>query len=246
MTRPTPGTTVRRTPLLTKELPEHLTVERPGARSNPSEHERLLVAAGTLVQARGGAGLTLSDILAEAGLSTRSFYRCFASKDGLIAELFTEGAVRETQRLARAAATTPGALEGVVAWIDARLELGFDYRVAAELQQMSLAAQSLRSSMPAVIQRAFTSMLEPLVEQLRRGQTDGTFADVDAPEYARSIHHVVWSSVERKWDGFPISRDSARKHVLHFCLPALGIPAVNVDRIVGYAPVHRIMKAGAR
>ena len=56
---------------------------------------RALVEAGlTVLRQRGAAGLTVADVLAEAGLSTRAFYRHFHSKDELVLAVYEHEAQR--------------------------------------------------------------------------------------------------------------------------------------------------------
>jgi AcrR family transcriptional regulator len=66
----------------------------------------------------GNRGVSVGTILAEAGLSTRAFYRHFGSKDALLLDLFrreSERMLAELRALAGAAAGPPEALRR---WID--------------------------------------------------------------------------------------------------------------------------------
>jgi AcrR family transcriptional regulator len=196
-------------------------------RSEQSEHEAdvLIKAALHILQVKGDSGFTVNDVLLEAGLRTRAFYRHFASKEDLVIAAFTEGAEAEAMRLRRRMAGASGPFEGVVAWIDARLELGFDQRVAANLRPLSQEAERAQRRFPAHLKLAFDRMLAPLIEQLQAGQHDGTFADLSPAEDALAIHQVVWGVVEQRWSGFPLRYKETRKQVLRFCLGGLGVDA---------------------
>ena len=194
-------------------------------RSEQAEHESdvLIKAALHILQLKGDSGLTVNDVLLEAGLRTRAFYRHFASKDDLIIAAFAEGAEAEAMRLRRRMASAADPLEGVVAWIDARLELGFDQRVAANLRPLSQEAERAQRRFPAHLKLAFDRMLAPLMEQLHAGQLDGTFSHLSLAEDALAIHQVVWGVVEQRWSGFPLRYRETRKQVLRFCLGGLGV-----------------------
>src|ERR1700761_6713038 len=87
---------------------------RPGAgrprRFEPADELRLLFDAALVVMQRNGyADVAVADILAEAGLSTRSFYRHFESKDQLLCALYRHEAEGAADRLTAkvSAAATP-------------------------------------------------------------------------------------------------------------------------------------------
>jgi AcrR family transcriptional regulator len=189
------------------------------------ESEVLVNAALRILRVKGDTGFTVNDVLGEAGLRTRAFYRHFASKDDLVVAAFAEGAKAEAIRLSRRTAHASGPLEGVVAWIDARLELGFDQRVGASLRPLSQEAERAHGRFPAHLRLAFDRMLAPLIEQLQQGQLEGTFGDLSPAEDALAIHQVVWGVVEQRWSGFPLRYRETREQVLRFCLGGLGVDA---------------------
>jgi len=190
--------------------------------SDPEEQVVLLEAARDVLREKGVAGMTVRDVLARANLGTRAFYRHFASKDELVLAMFTGAAAQEAERLKRKMASATDPLAAVIAWIDGRLDLAFDRRIAAKLQALSTEAQLRRRETPAELQLAFDMMLAPLVEQLRMGQERGLFTDVNPEPDARSIHDVVWGVVEAHWSGFPQRKRETRDRVVRFCLLEIG------------------------
>jgi AcrR family transcriptional regulator len=57
------------------------------------DERRALIDAGIAVLRRTGSeGCTVADVLEEAGLSTRAFYRHFASKDELVLAIYEHDA----------------------------------------------------------------------------------------------------------------------------------------------------------
>ncbi len=195
-----------------------------GGRSEP---EALIESARAVLDRRGGEGFTVHEVLSGAGLGTRAFYRHFASKEALVMAVFAWEAEREADRLRDRMSGTDTALGAVTAWVEARLELAFDEQVASTMRALSLEAQAASRQMPDELESAFDCMLAPLVDQLRRGQLDGSLALAEPSRDARAIHDVVWGETLRQWSGFGPRTDptAARQHVLAFCLRAIGTPS---------------------
>jgi AcrR family transcriptional regulator len=199
------------------------------------EEELLLEAARRVLREKGVSGMTVRDVLAQANLGTRAFYRHFASKDELVLAMFTGAAAQEAERLKRKMASATDPLAAVIAWIDGRLDLAFDRRIATKLQALSTEAQLRRRETPAELQLAYDMMLAPLIEQLRMGQARGLFTEVNPELDARSIHDVVWGVVEAHWSGFPQRKRETRDRVVRFCLLAIG---TSVDSVASQDVRH--------
>ena len=186
---------------------------------------------------KNGSGFTLNEVLEESGLGTRAFYRHFASKDEVVLAVFAEAAEREAKRLHSRMKFASDPIEGVVAWIDARLELGFDQRLAASLRPLTEEAVRASRRFPRQLEPAFNRTLEPLIEQLNHGIASGVFVGIEPIADAKAIHHVVSGVVEQRWTGFPLPRRETRGHVLRFCLNALGVDRSRVESILSGSPV---------
>jgi len=189
---------------------------------DPDVRGAILAAASTIVREQGVRGLNIADVLERCHLSTRAFYRHFESKDQLVAAVFTEAAVSETRRLRRKMRASATPIEAVAAWIDARLDVAFDKRVGASLRQVSLEAQTLMFTSPELVQAAFGTMLEPLVEQLERGLREGVFHDIDPLTDAEIVQGAVWACTQRHWATQSTVHADIRRRVLRACLRALG------------------------
>jgi AcrR family transcriptional regulator len=190
---------------------------------DPDVRRTIVAAAAESVREQGVQGLSIAAVLDRAHLSTRAFYRHFASKDQLVTAVFLDMARREKRRLKRKMASTDNAVDAVTAWIDGRLDLAFDANIKSDLRYLSSEAQSQMFASPSLIQPAYAEMLEPLVEALQRGLQQGVFRGIDPVTAAQSIQGVVWAGTERQWASGDCDRADTREHVVRFCLRGLGV-----------------------
>jgi AcrR family transcriptional regulator len=186
------------------------------------EVEALLVAGRRVLTQRGAAGLTVAEVLEEAGLSTRAFYRHFTSRDELVLAVYESEQQRSVARLVDAVAAAPDARAAVVAWIDEHLALGFDARRAARTRALAAEGARLRVEFPEHVDATLAALLTPLVDAIRRGTDDGMFVTTDPEQAARSVHAVVWELVQQRLAGNGPTVVAAREHAVAFCLRALG------------------------
>ena len=61
--------------------------------------ERIVTTAARLFRERGVTGVSVADVMAEAGLTHGGFYKHFTSKDALVAEAITEAFAEQAARL---------------------------------------------------------------------------------------------------------------------------------------------------
>ncbi len=193
------------------------------ARERAEQEARALIEAALTVLRRGGAdGLTVADVLAEAGLSTRAFYRHFASKDELVLALFDAEHDVVRARLDAAIAAAPDPRAALVAWIDELLGLAFASRRSRRTQVLYTEGARLQHEFPSEFARIEAGMFEPLERVLAAGRAAGAFPATDPVADARSIRALTWQLVEDRLAGGDGDLANARAQVLRFCLPALG------------------------
>jgi len=204
--------------------------ERVVARSTEAARARAETEVTTLLEAglaaltdHGSAGLTVAYVLQRAGLSTRAFYRHFASKDELVLAVFTAELERSLARRQAAVDAAPDATAAVVAWIDETLALGYARRRAPRTRTLFAEGARLRPDHPDQFAETVAALLAPLVDALRAGRRTGELPTADPELDAVSIHAVTRELVERRLAGDTrLSLPQARAHVIRFCLPALG------------------------
>jgi AcrR family transcriptional regulator len=184
---------------------------------------QLLVASGRkLLHRDGAADMTIADVLTEAGLSTRAFYRHFASKQDLLLAIYDNEVERYRPRLQKRldAATTPQ--EGLEAWVDELLAAGFEPRRGERTRAMFTWSIPLQQDFPAEFAAVRDALTNPLEAVLAAGLADGSFPNADPHRDALFIRALTWELVEEHLSGGDIERGAAREQVLRFCLPALG------------------------
>jgi len=186
------------------------------------EVEALIAAALRVMRRKGSARATVADVLAEAGLGTRAFYRHFRSKDELFLAVFERDSRAASQRMAQHLDALRGPRERLVAWLDEVLSLAYERPRARRTHLLVHEAGELRSGHPAEFLEIAQSVCEPLVRILEDGREQGVFPAAEPELDARSIHALAWNLVEMQLAaaGLP-DAVRAREHVLRFCLPAL-------------------------
>jgi AcrR family transcriptional regulator len=199
-----------------------VTARGPGRprRFEPETERRLILqAAKKLLQENDYEDVNVGSILTESGLSTRSFYRHFASKDELLVAMFRTDAERIGQRLQEQVQTAGSPREGLEAWIDEMLRLRFDARTANRVAIFDSTSARRASGYADAEVEAVGLMVQPLVEVLEAGRASGDFPQAEPARDALTIHALVWNAIRSQRD---LDRQGARTHVLRFALAAIG------------------------
>jgi AcrR family transcriptional regulator len=194
------------------------------AKERARDDVQLLVAAGRkLLHRDGAADMTIADVLTEAGLSTRAFYRHFASKSDLLLAIYDNEVDRYTPRLQRRLDGATTARAGLEAWIDELLAAGFEPRRGERTRAMFTWAIPLQQEFPVEFAAVRDALTGPLEAVLEAGRADGSFPNAEPRRHAQFIRALTWELVEERLSGSPIEVAAAREEVLRFCLPALGV-----------------------
>ena len=194
-------------------------------RFEPADELRLLFDAALVVMQRNGyADVAVADILAEAGLSTRSFYRHFESKDQLLCALYRHEAEGVADRLtARVnAAATP--LDALDSWIEEIMSLGYNRRKAARVAVLGSPGAMRAEGYAEESRHANKLLAAPLADLLAAGHREGTFPLADPSADAPLIQSAVWSAAglnPLREQALP--RAQAFASVRSFCWRALGV-----------------------
>jgi AcrR family transcriptional regulator len=152
--------------------------------------ELLLTAAEAVLARSGYEGLRVDDVLDEAGLSTRAFYRHFRGKSELFLALFDREAARAGDRLCRKVAAVGTPVEKVEVWVASTLALAYDARLARRTRVFLVERQVIASEFPDDVVRCVRMQLAPLEEAIEAGRLSGAFPAAKPERDALAIHHL--------------------------------------------------------
>ena len=149
------------------------------------EVEALVGSALKVMRRKGYAAATVADVLEEAELSTRAFYRHFHSKEELFLAVFERDSMERSRRMQKRLAALPDARARLLGWIDEVLSLGYARARAKRTRTFANEASSLRSAYPAEFVGIHRAVYEPLIRVLEKGRADGSIPsphpEEDAP-----------------------------------------------------------------
>ncbi len=193
-------------------------------RFETADELRILLDSALVVMERNGyAHAAVADILREADLSTRSFYRHFGSKDQLLCALFRREADAAATRLWAKVDAAASPQEALHAWIDEILSFGHDPTKAARIGVLGSPGAMKAEGYVDEMRHASAVLAAPLEALLRAGAADGSFPLADPPADAALIRSVVWAAADLNpaRDRALAPADAARQ-VRSFCERALG------------------------
>jgi AcrR family transcriptional regulator len=187
------------------------------------ERDRLLIALLEVLHRNAGNDVTVADILEAAGLSTRSFYRHFETKETAIRALYKRDAELFSAHLWRRVDAANGPAEALEVWLYELLGLGYDRRRAERVLAMSTPfVDRVVSGTPE--EQLGTDLLEqPLRSVLESGLAQGLFPLARPERDIRTIRALAFETVAWAHSGvLKLSRQEALDHILRFSRAALG------------------------
>jgi AcrR family transcriptional regulator len=186
--------------------------------------ERTMILDATLASMRrnGYAASSVADILQAAGVSTRSFYRHFESKDAVVAEVVHREAEVVERWLRDEIAAVDHLTAQVEVWLDRTLDLFFK-RGQAATTALFASPEVIRSSrIPEDLTDLRRCVYAPLADVLRAGNDTGDLRSPNPDLDAMTVFGVL-SSTALHPPARKFGRAAVRDHVVRFTWPALGI-----------------------
>jgi AcrR family transcriptional regulator len=190
----------------------------------PRQHEddverRLIFDAAYAALRDHGHDFTIANILEAAGISTRSFYRHFESKDTLLCAMYLRDGEWAAARLAKRLADAATPRQAVEWWIDEIFSFTRSPRRAERVSVLGSIIGTRAEGADVVAFQSRRALIEPLQAAIEAGCGDGTFA-VDDPEgvadlIAAACLHAAGLAVPHRG-----ARDQATTTA--FCLRAIG------------------------
>ena len=186
-----------------------------------AERAKLMDAALKVMKLNGFQGASVQDILDEASLSTRAFYRQFRSKDDLLLAMFRTASARDVEAVAKRSSNGDAPLERLHAWIDEMLAIAFDRRRLSRIVMFNVSARQA-VGFDDECEHMRERLTAPLVDALKAGSEDGTFPSTRPEDDAVTIFDLLWSVAgPQARRGRALERSDARADLLRFVLPAL-------------------------
>jgi AcrR family transcriptional regulator len=196
---------------------------RPRRFESEDELRLLLDAALAVMERNGYVDAAVADILREADMSTRSFYRHFESKDQLLCAVYrreAEAAAVRLQAKVEAAQSPRSALD---AWIDEILSFGHNRAKAARVAVLGSPGAMRAEGYADETRHAAKLLMAPLEAVLEQGAADGSFPLADPVADAPLVQSVVWAAAGLNPTRDKLPRPEASRQVRSFCERALGI-----------------------
>lgn len=199
-----------------------LQADRTEIRGSDEVADRLVEAARSLMWEAGGPAFTVTQVVAAAGSSLKSFYRCFGSKDDLLVALFADDARRGAKVLAdmverrRDDERLHATVTGLFRFLGVERHLPY----AAALVSEHLRLAQSRPEELTLVRRPFVEIFErELAGARRRGEIRPGDSVVDA----RTVFHLVLSHVHALvWHTIDDDAAEVAEQVWAFCAAALG------------------------
>jgi AcrR family transcriptional regulator len=124
---------------------------------------------------RDSGSVSVQEILDAAGLSTRAFYRHFASKDDLILAMYRTDNERVSDALWAATEAEPDAWKALRAWVDISLSVAFDHAPERHSKVLGSAEAKSAAGWSTEHLEGIERQIASLEAVLARGGHDGTF-----------------------------------------------------------------------
>jgi AcrR family transcriptional regulator len=199
----------------------------PRTRISADERADIIDAAYACLSSPHQGPVSVAAILAAANLSTRAFYRHFASKDELFLAMLkrdSDAVARRMRRIADDTAQDPvGQLKS---WIDFLLGLAYHPRRRAHVVVLDSDEVRVAKGYREASAELRADRERILADILRRGLDDGSFPLAEPDRDAAAIHALVDRAFASPMLGVGPDRELLVTYVMDFALRALGAPRV--------------------
>lgn len=206
-----------------------VTGERRGRRrrfDEATERTMIMDAAIDLMASRGFADLAVTDILDQSGLSTRSFYRHFESREALVVALVRREAEAVARSAQRAIARVSEPVAAIEAWLERLLDTFFDPRQAARSAMFTTPAALAVPPLSQQVAEIRWLLARPLSNVLRAGRDAQVLVSPDPDADAVSIFALL-GTLAHTPPTDTMDRAALKRQVQRFAWPALGLAVVS-------------------
>lgn len=197
---------------------------KPSGGTQPDgDHEVELLISATLAVAarRGTIEPSVREILEQAGLSTKAFYRHFRSKDELLLVTLEEGCRVLAEYLEHRMSTVPEPLDKVGAWIDGFVRQAVNPSAARRTLPWTLGAGRLATVFPEQFDKNQATIMVPLHREIANAVKDGSGQTPDPARDARLIYGYTMDTVRYNLINDTVPNTRTVRHLINFAHRAL-------------------------
>jgi AcrR family transcriptional regulator len=196
-------------------------LEGPRARS-VERLERFLAAARDLANAQGSASFTVAQVTSQAGLSLKSFYRCFGGKDDLLVALLEEDSRLGAAILGAQVDRHPHPVDRLRAYLVGVFGLLTHPGAMGYARMLVQEHRRLSEERPDELRVALAPMVDLLAAQIALTAERGTSESGDPARDAQTIFVLVLEGVHDVALGHAEPLDQA-EYLWRFASSGLGI-----------------------
>jgi AcrR family transcriptional regulator len=184
--------------------------------------DRFVKSGIELIKSTGDTGFTVQDVVDRSGMSIRTFYLFFASKDDLLLAIHQTILSSEVEpRLRLRCDNEPDPVFKIKVFIEALFELAGNSEPAT--RALIVQQHRLAESRPDDLDFAVEPQVNLFVELLSNAATAGRVReDLDVETTARLLHHMILSVVEASVLGSKRSADLSPAQVWDLCSATVG------------------------
>ncbi len=184
-----------------------------------------LVSATWAVTARHGTiEPSVREILAEAGLSTKAFYRHFRAKDELLLAALEQGSHLLVDHLERRMAAATDEVGRIDAWIVGFVRQAANRAAARRTLPWTLGAGRLATDFPDALGRNQGTVIAPLERQIRAAVANGRSTSPDPASDAQIIFSFTADTLRRYLARGTGPEPTTVRQLVDFAHRALGLP----------------------
>jgi AcrR family transcriptional regulator len=190
-----------------------------------SRGDRFITAAAELLRTTGKSDFTVQEVVDRSGMSLRSFYHHFATKDDLLLALIEESVRRYTQWLQPQLDATEGAVAKLELLLDASFRDRHNDHPAS--RGMVLFHWHLAESRTDEFVATLQPQLDLISSILQEGVAEGSFrADLPIAVQASLVTHTLLSLLDMRVLGVDLADGELTSAALvEWCLTAVGARA---------------------
>jgi len=184
--------------------------------------ERFVAAARDLANEHGSAAFTVAQVTQQAGLSLKSFYRCFGSKDDLVVTLLEEDSKLGAGILAEQLDAHTDPVERLRAYLVGLFELLTHPGAIGYARVLVQEHRRLREERPAEMRVALAPMVDLLATEIARAAQARVSTSTEPARDAETLFVLVLEGVHDVALGTAEPLEQA-EYLWRFCAGGLGL-----------------------